>query len=302
MKYTRPICLLCATASIAAAQSAAVISFNSPRVYSAGYRATVVADFNGDGKLDLVAVGSLTGLPSGTVSVLLGYGDGAFQPPVNYNVPGSGRFVAVGDFNRDGKPDLAVVNGTSPSAGANVAILLGNGDGTFQPAVTYPAGSDPVWVAVGDFNGDGKPDLAVANTHTNTVSLLIGNGDGTFGAPMSIAAGASPASVVAADFNEDGKLDLAVANLNNPSGCVSILLGTGNGGFQPPVSYGKGSADALVVGDFNAGGKPDLAVANGDYGVSILLGAGNGAFGPPANYPVFGKPTSLAIGDFNGRS
>ena len=117
----------------------------------------------------------------------------------------------AGDFNGDGRPDLAVAN-----YGSNdVSVLLGNGDGTFQPQVTYAVGSSPVALVAGDFNGDGRPDLAVANYGANDVSVLLGNGDGTFQPQVTYAVGSSPTALVAGDFNGDGRTDLAVANLDS---------------------------------------------------------------------------------------
>jgi len=133
-----------------------------------------VSDFNGDDKLDLVVANAggfdLSGRFSGngSVSVLLGNGNGTFQPPVNYgSIPGP-TFVVAEDFNGDGKPDLAVANYQG------VLVMTGNGDGTFQAGLNYGAGSEPIGVAVGDFNGDGKPDLAVANSsYSGGVSVLL---------------------------------------------------------------------------------------------------------------------------------
>ena len=162
----------------------------------------MAGDFNGDGRLDLATANSL----DGTVSVLLGNGDGTFQPQVTY-AEGSDAIVA-GDFNGDGRLDLAVANYKDN----DVSVLLGNGDGTFQPQVTYAVGSDPFAIVAGDFNGDGRLDLAVADPYDpGGVSVLLGNGDGTFQPAVQYAVGSNPFSIVAVDFNGDGHLDLAVA-------------------------------------------------------------------------------------------
>ena len=258
-----------------------------------------VADFNGDGKLDL-AVANLFG---NEVSVYLGNGDGTFQTAVNYPAGGANLYsVAVADVNGDGKPDLILANNYLYDAPGTVAILLGNGDGTFQAAVNYSVGSEPASVAVGDFNGDGKLDLAVANFNDNSVSILLGNGDGTFQAAVNYGIGSQgqPISVAVGDFNQDGKLDLAVAN--NDEG-VSILLGNGDGTFQPAVNYGAGvDPVAVAAADFNGDGKLDLAVANQGGGVSVLLGNGDGSFQSAVNYSAGVEPVSIAVADFNGDS
>jgi hypothetical protein len=161
-------------------------------------------------------------------------------------------------------------------------------------------------VAVGDFNGDGAPDLAVANYTSNTVSVLLGNGDGTFQAQRTFAAGTGPRSVAVGDFNGDGTADLAVANQS--SNTVSVLLGNGNGAFQAQHTFAAGSrSQSVVVGDFNGDDSLDLAVANagtspyfGDGSVSVLLGNGDGSFLGRRNYPAGISPSSVAVGDFNG--
>src|SRR5439155_13909145 len=168
----------------------------------------------------------------------------------------------------------------------------------------YAVGTDPRSVAVGDFNGDGKPDLAVANTGSSTISVLLGNGDGTFQAAQTFAAGASPWSVTAGDFNDDGKQDLAAANFGSAD--VSVLLGNGDGTFQAAVSYPSGTGslshnhpESVRAGDFNADGKPDLTVANNDASVSVLLGNGDGTFQAARTFWAHIHPASVAVGDFN---
>src|SRR5437867_6658018 len=143
--------------------------------------------------------------------------------------------VAVGDFNADGLQDLAVANHDSNT----VSVLLGVGNGDFQEAPQSPiaVGTTPVWIAVGDFNGDGKPDLAVANVNSNTVSVLLGNGDGTFRPKSDYGTGSIPVSVAIGDLNGDGRPDLAVAN---HSSTVSVLLGSGDGTFGLGSDYGTG--------------------------------------------------------------
>jgi len=227
--------------------------------------------------------------------------------PVFANAPGSPvtvgtnpYSVAVGDFNGDGKLDLAVANLGSD----NLTILLGNGNGTFTPTAQSPiaTGSAPISVAVGDFNGDGKLDLAVADSvRKGTVSILLGNGDGTFTSAASPATGNSPSSVAVGDFNGDGKLDLAVANGGDDT--VTVLLGNGDGTFKPAASPATGSQpQSVAVGDFNGDGKLDLAVANTfSNNVTILLGNGDGTFTAAASSPATGiQPVSVAVGDFNG--
>jgi len=223
--------------------------------------------------------------------------------PIPINPDGSGpEALVTGDFNGDGRTDLAVANSGAVNSGDNdVSILLGNGDGTFQNQVTYAVGSYPVALVTGDFNGDGRTDLAVANSGSNDVSILLGNGNGTFKNPVTYAVGSYPVALVTDDFTGDGHVDLAVAG-----GGVSVLLGNGDGTFQPQVTYAVGlDPDAIVAGDFTGDGRTDLAVANeyntvDDLGnVSVLLGNGDGTFTAAGQFATTPHATPL-VADVNG--
>ena len=194
------------------------------------------ADFNLDGKPDLV-VTSYDGISyTFYASVLLGNGAGSFAAAINFAEVGANPGVLTSaDFNVDGKPDLAVTNYGS----GNVSVLLGNGAGGFANAVNFATGTglpfdiNPFSILSADFNSDGKPDLAVANFGSNNVSILLGDGAGSFAAAANFATGLHPVSIVSADFNADGKLDLVVANAGGNN--MSVLLGDGAGGFAKPL-------------------------------------------------------------------
>jgi len=271
-----------------------------------------IGDFNGDGIPDL-AVANIGGTNIGSVSILLGNGDGTFKAAVDYDSGGNDiESVAVGDFNGDGKLDLAVLNEISTNsafeARAQLDVLLGNGDGTFRRETSYIVGNIDTRiafgfvVAAGDFNMDGKLDLVV--TTSIGTFLFIGNGEGTFKATTTILSGYD--AVLVADLNHDGKPDLAITNQNYNT--VSISLGNGDGTFAPavdyPTSYGPSS---VAIGDFNRDGNPDLVVANaagpdngsGGTTVSVLFGNGDGTFQAPVSYPVGSEPFSIAVGDID---
>ncbi len=288
------------------------------------------ADVNGDGRLDLL-IASQCNQPSncsnGAASVLLGNGDGTFQPAVAYSSGGLNAFsILSADVNGDGKLDLIVGNNCADNncSSGSVSVLLGNGDGTFETAVSYgSSGLSPFSLAIGDVNGDGKPDLIAANEcadnncSNGSISVLLGNGDGTFQSAVAYNSGGRYSfSVALVDVNGDGKLDLVAANQcvdnNCTNGTVGVLLGNGDGTFQPAVDYSSGGvyAFAIAVGDVNGDGKPDVVVSNQctdnnnctNGSIAVLLGVGDGTFQPAAAFvtPVLGDIQSLVLADFNG--
>jgi hypothetical protein len=276
-----------------------VPGFLDPLAFDAGSGPTsaVVGDFNGDGIPDLVVANR----DSDYVSVLLGNGDGTFQSASNFPAGSHPLSVAVGDFDRDGNLDLAVVGfycGNDGCTDETVRVLLGNGDGSFESAGNFLAGSRPSSVAVGDFNFDGILDLAVANEGSNNVSVLLGNGDGTFQAARNFSAGNRPSSVVVADFDGDGYLDLAVANAGSNN--FSVLLGNGDGSFRTFRNFAAGSGpNSLYWAGPGVGFL--MAVANAESNnVSVLLANGDGTFQPARNFPAGDRPSSVVVGHFSG--
>ncbi len=224
-----------------------------------------------------------------------------FAPPKTYPVGTSPSAVVVGDFNGDGKADLAVAN----SGSANMSILLGNGDGTFKDAVNSSAGPSPHALAAGDFNGDHKLDLIVISPGDTTngiqgqANLLLGNGDGTFQPPAQIQAGQFPLSMAVGDLNGDKKVDLIIGDRSDES--LSVLLGNGDGTFQlaKVISLGSsGAVDAIVVADFNRDTNPDVVAAT-PAGEVILVGHGDGTFQTPNHVANSTSGGFLSAGDFD---
>jgi hypothetical protein len=216
-----------------------------------------------------------------------------FKEVQTYPVETDPRFVAVGDFNRDGKPDLAVLN----TGAGTISILLGNGDGSFQAANTFAGDTNSFFIGSADLNGDQRPDLVL--TGDSGITVLLGNGDGTFAAPQRLDGGGSPGHVVVADFNLDGKPDLVVPNANG----FGILLGNGDGTFHSRVDYGIGSGASngtAVAADFNGDNRPDLAVGS-STGIAILLGNGDGTFQAPVVQPGFAHVRSAVDFDNDGK-
>ena len=201
----------------------------------------------------------------------------------------------------DGRLDLVTANENSD----DVSVLLGNGNGTFQPQIRFVAGSFPFALVAADFNGDHRPDLAVANLGSSDISVLLGRGDGTFQDQVTNPVGDGPLGAVTADLTHDGHVDIITANSN--SNDISVLLGNGDGTFGTARSFPAGVGPiAVVVGDFNGDGRLDVAVADsGDnggpgQGVSILFGNGDGTFQAPIYYAAGTNPSSIVAGDFTG--
>jgi hypothetical protein len=258
-----------------------------------------VADFDGDGKLDLVG---FSGASSSTnLSIHLSNGDGTFQPALITDVGVVPNFVAAGDLDGNGQADLAVANISS----TNVSVLLGNGDGTFASAVTYSAGATPNAITLGDFNGDGIKDLCVVTS--SGLSVLLGSGDGTFQTAITTSApfpGNQATSVVVADVNGDGISDVVVADPANYA--LVVFLGNGDGSFRLASKIStKAIPTSIAVGDLNRDGKFDLVVGNQSFSgtFSVYWGNGDGTFQAPTVYQpgIFpGTISSVAVADFNG--
>jgi hypothetical protein len=270
-------------------------NFQAPVQYSVSFfpAALAVGDFNRDGKLDLV----FTGLEeSGNVlSILLGNGDGTFQAQQESPLASASYYrMVVGDFDRDGNLDLAITE-TSPSA--EVLVLLGNGDGTFQVPVSYSVGtSEAGGVAVADLNGDGLLDLAVSAFSDSGVTILLGNGDGTFQTALAYPTAAFPNDLVVADFDGDEKLDLAV----NVTQAFSVLLGNGDGTFRSHVDYKTpATGAAIAVADLNGDNKLDVVVDGNGFSIATHVGNGDGTFEPPNRFPTTGSSKGMALGDFD---
>jgi len=316
--------------------------------FDAGDSPSVIAvgDFNADGKLDLAAFqpGNFDLSVAGSVNVLLGNGDGSFRAPQTVALTPFAYQMAVADFNLDRKSDLAVssVDFSTGTPVVTLSIFLGKGDGTFQPAtqISAPApgvGRDAGVLTTGEFNGDGKPDLALANRGDGTISILLGKGDGTFQqtSTVSVAAEFFWVDVQVADVNHDGKQDVVVKSQHfqgPPQGCnecgtsaadhISVFLGNGNGTFQgehivaiaswkkatvfsPAVGTSIGPA---VIGDFNGDGKPDLAFSKttvlpsrlSHASLDVALGRGDGTFSSVLSFSLANSTGLGATGNLNG--
>jgi hypothetical protein len=210
--------------------------------------------------------------------------------------------VTVGDFNGDGKADLAVAIADMPT---RIDILLGKGNGNFLAPIELPAGTEPKSVETADLNHDGKLDLVVANDNDHTVVIYLGKGDGNFTIAKTISVDRDPASVAIGDLNGDGKPDIVVANTTDDD--IQVMLGKGTGNFLSPVEYDAGDSPASVsLADLNGDGKLDVIETNEGDGPSdpgnvlVYLGSGDGTLLDPFTYLTNNQsPVAAAFGDFN---
>ncbi|MEJ2146655.1 MAG: VCBS repeat-containing protein, partial [Acidobacteriota bacterium] len=253
----------------------------------------ITSDFNGDGLPDLAVANE----DSNNVSIILGQSDGTFGQATNYDVGSNPEAVRVGDFNGDQVPDLVTSDlGLNPNEGG-ISLLLGNGDGTFQPASQVSTDRTAI-VAAGDVNEDGYDDLVQGSFDLATLQILLGNGDGTFQAPQELSA--PPAvSLALADVNGDGHLDIADGGYS----VVSVLFGDGTGDFQASQQFhfaSNGSIWQIQAADLDQDGHLDLVTTNADNSVAALLNEGDGTFQDPDFYAVNDTPDKLSVLDLNG--
>lgn len=316
-------------------------TFKAPVFYALNQidpSSVAIADLNGDGKLDIVVAGCTACGTGGTITVLLGNGDGTFRLASSYASGGMVPWaVAVSDINGDGKRDLLVANesaGGTATANGTVGVLLGNGDGTFQPPVSYGSGGQYSFsLAVADVNGDGKSDVIVSNAcltngdcTNGAVGVLLGNGDGTFRSVVTYGSGGANVlngtewgdpHVVIADVNGDGKPDVivsntCVSNIDCANGTVGVLLGNGDGTFHSATAFNSGGdlPGVAAVADVNGDGIPDvlfeevcasaLLAQCPSPPLGVLLGNGDGTFQPVQLYSSGSGFQALAVADVNG--
>ena len=280
-------------------------SFQSVRTYpiknGSSVNGIAVHDFNNDGQLDIV----VAHFGIGSMGILLGYRNGTFFNEITYDIGSNSKpyYVAVSDLNKDGRTDVIIPNLESD----NIAVFFGSFSEAFLGLSPYSIGdsTQPVSIAVGDFNNDAHLDAVVADRGTNKVIILYGSSDGTFSSEdhYSTGDGTYPCWIAVDDFDQDHRLDIVVVHCGTNS--IGILLGYGNGTFSSVTMYSTGNSSlplSLAVGHFNNDTHLDIAVANyGTNNIALLLGYGNGTFESPLFFPTGynSQPIAVAFGDLN---
>jgi hypothetical protein len=255
-----------------------------------------IGDFNGDGVSDILTVGE-------HVSLWINRGDGTFGRPVASAAGSLPSGMAVGDYDGDGSLDLAIIDDPQAKGVSKaVSVFLNRGDGKFAPAAMYATDGGAYGITAGDFNGDGRLDLALIDGDIRYVSILINQGGGAFGPPVTYEGDPAAGYITASDFNRDGALDIAVAG----SFSVSVLLNRGGGTFSPPVTYENSMAcddvGPVTAGDVNGDGYPEILRScwQGADAVAVRLNNGDGTFGSETTYASGSWPLGLVAGDFFG--
>ncbi len=290
--------------------------FSAPSIItvpsSSSFAGPVIADFNGDTKLDVAVLDATANGPSGLprFHVFLGDGLGGFGSAISTSFDASSPFSLAGvDLNADGKTDLVTVNrGGGNNNEGSISVGLGDGTGhfTMQPNASVRTAANPARLGFADFNSDGKMDLAIPSGFG--FSILLGNGEGGF-APRTHITTANSSSIRSSDLNGDGKADLAMIS-EEVNGKLSVVLGDGMGGFGSPLEFSVGNFPSdLTVADFSSDGKPDIAVAVSRQdgfpsphrsNIAVLFGDGIGGFGPASSIPAERSASRIIAGDFDG--
>lgn len=261
----------------------------------------LLVDLNGDGILDMATPNA--SFSEGTMSVLIGNGDGTFKAPVTYTTGIFAAAITSGDFNNDGVVDLAVTSQYNSDSGPGfVSVYLGNGDGTFKQPIAVNMSGYPVSTVVADYNRDGILDIASLQFIPGQISIAFGNGDGTFQEPVNYAVNAGFGSeyyIAAGDFNGDGATDLVEANAGDNN--LGLFLNNGDGTFGSQITVNTPNPEWITVADLNSDGKQDLLVSNyGNQTLGVLLGNGDSTFKTEVDYPLNGYAASLALADMDG--
>lgn len=281
-------------------------AFVKPVAYASGGKGpqgVVTGDFNRDRKPDIAYVN----YGSNSLGIMLNTGSGNFGKAAVYaNVGSALTSIAATDFNGDGYLDLAFV-------GRDLGVMFGKGNGTFNPVTHIALGKKPLTVITGDFNNDGRADIAATNFSSNTISVVLNRGRSRFFAPINSSGGNGPAGLAAGDFTGDGKLDIAVSDMGDGGtgggAGARVLVGAGNGSFTATGLLKVGSRPgSIAAGDLNKDGKLDLVTSNGGIvgissggqdSVSVLMGVGSGTFGAATSFATGTGPTSVVIADYN---